>query len=100
MAWRAARDARHRLIEIIERLGRCVPVESSIDSPATPVSTAQRDIVGDPRVVGIAVLEIGVTGKVGRAHKLAKMREHHVARDVAVRQADRIREPEWSWPAP
>src|SRR6185437_10135125 len=53
---------------------------------------AEAYILGDfARVVGIAVLEVGIDRHVGDLGELAVMRQRHVARDGAVGEAERMR---------
>jgi hypothetical protein len=69
------------------------PVESSIDSPATPVSTARRTLSRHAGGIGgETTLEVGVHGQIGRGDHVGEMRECHLARDAVVRPRARPRE--------
>ena len=70
---------------LVQRLGRHRRLKSSIDSPATPVFTAARDVSRDLlRLVRKATLEIRVDGQIDRAAKRGEMLQHVLEGDAIV----------------
>ena len=83
--------AGEREVEIVERLVRIAG--RVLDRQAGDAGLdAARHVLGNAfRIVGVAALEVGVDRHVGCVRDLAEMRQHHVARHVAVGIALRMR---------